>query len=45
MCKMLMMIPDLFKMLCLFPGPNVQSVASAVEQIYPLLFECQKKLA
>uniref|UniRef100_A0A8C1EBI3 TATA box-binding protein-like 1 n=1 Tax=Cyprinus carpio TaxID=7962 RepID=A0A8C1EBI3_CYPCA len=23
-------------------GPNVQSVASAVEQIYPLLFECQK---
>ncbi|KAK3519344.1 hypothetical protein QTP70_024783 [Hemibagrus guttatus] len=26
-------------------GPNVQSVASAVEQIYPLLFECQKKPA
>ncbi|TSP79471.1 TATA box-binding protein-like protein 1 [Bagarius yarrelli] len=26
-------------------GPNVQSVASAVEQIYPLLFECQKQLA
>uniref|UniRef100_A0A4W4EPE9 TATA box-binding protein-like 1 n=1 Tax=Electrophorus electricus TaxID=8005 RepID=A0A4W4EPE9_ELEEL len=25
-------------------GPNVQSVASAVEQIYPLLFECQKTL-
>ncbi|KAI2649626.1 TATA box-binding protein-like 1 [Labeo rohita] len=26
-------------------GPNVQSVASAVEQIYPLLFECQKTLS
>lgn len=26
-----------------FLGPNVQNVASAVEQIYPLLFECQKK--
>lgn len=26
------------------PGPNVQNVATAVEQIYPLLFECQKPL-
>ncbi|XP_076874753.1 TATA box-binding protein-like 1 isoform X1 [Brachyhypopomus gauderio] len=25
-------------------GPNVQSVASAVEYIYPLLFECRKTL-
>ncbi|XP_046877517.1 TATA box-binding protein-like 1 isoform X1 [Hypomesus transpacificus] len=25
-------------------GPNVQSVATAVEEIYPLLFECQKPL-
>lgn len=23
-------------------GPNVQNVATAVEQVYPLLFECQK---
>uniref|UniRef100_A0A3P8PFF4 TATA box-binding protein-like 1 n=1 Tax=Astatotilapia calliptera TaxID=8154 RepID=A0A3P8PFF4_ASTCA len=26
-------------------GPNVQNVATAVEQVYPLLFECQKPLA
>ncbi|CAM4677623.1 TATA box-binding protein-like 1 [Siphateles boraxobius] len=26
-------------------GPNVQTVASAVEQIYPLLFECRKTLS
>ncbi|KAL2082413.1 hypothetical protein ACEWY4_022231 [Coilia grayii] len=25
-------------------GPNVQNVATAVEQIYPLLFECRKAL-
>ncbi|KAL0967112.1 hypothetical protein UPYG_G00247930 [Umbra pygmaea] len=25
-------------------GPNVQTVATAVEHIYPLLFECQKPL-
>ncbi|CAI5683580.1 TATA box-binding protein-like 1 [Oreochromis niloticus] len=25
-------------------GPNVQNVATAVEQVYPLLFECQKPL-
>lgn len=25
-------------------GPNVQNVATAVEHIYPLLFECQKPL-
>ncbi|XP_019740639.1 TATA box-binding protein-like 1 isoform X2 [Hippocampus comes] len=25
-------------------GPNVQNVATAVEQVYPLLFECKKPL-
>ncbi|KAG7261995.1 hypothetical protein CRUP_020734 [Coryphaenoides rupestris] len=25
-------------------GPNVQNVATAVEQVYPLLFECRKPL-
>lgn len=31
---------------CLFYGlgPNVQNVATAVEQVYPLLFECQKPI-
>lgn len=34
--------PNPHSPLTLHSGPNVQNVATAVEQVYPLLFECQK---